>query len=107
MITFTKRPLPLNSFRSIWKTRNVDQLYSELHYPGYGKNLADIEKIKTFFALYYNSIINRDATKLKDYMEPRYYNDLSAYLRTTAGYLDIKLKSNATEELSNMDVEFT
>ena len=106
MLSFPKRPLPLNSFRSIWKNRQIDQLYSELYHPGYGKQLTDIDKLKTFFGIYHDAIINRNIHKLRDYMEPRYFNELSSYLHKTADNLEIKRRTPDLDSLKEIDVEY-
>lgn len=105
MITFPRRPVPLNSLRSVWKNRKVDNLYTELYHPGYGKELVDIEKVKTFFGLYCESIINRNISKLKNYMEPQYFNELSIYLQKTATNLDITQIAPDMDGLKEIDVE--
>ena len=71
---------PLFNECTNFNTRKVDLYCRNLKFPGPKKNVCEFEQITSFFLLYLDCLQKRNILRLKESLEPRFYEDLSNFL---------------------------
>jgi hypothetical protein len=80
MLQEFKRQLLYKSKDAI-QGRRVDELYKYLAFQGPNHKFVKDEKIFEFFDLYIKSLQSGDLRRVKDRMEPRFFGELSEFLK--------------------------